>query len=90
LEVTVGVDRLLFQRPEEDVLSVERTPVAGTCAACGAENLARYPIANSMGPRIAVKCQDCFVAVSITKPEPADHWPPWASPTADWPSSRVG
>jgi hypothetical protein len=86
----MGIDRLMFQRPDEEFIFVERTPVEGLCPSCGAARLARYPIANSMGPRIAVKCQECLHAVSIEKPTAADHWPPWASATEDWPTSRAG
>lgn len=86
----MGVDRLMFPRPEAAHIFVERTPVEGACPACGAERLARYPIADSMGPRIAVKCQECFHCVSKVRPSPDDHWPPWASATQGWPTSRAG
>jgi hypothetical protein len=86
----MAVDRLMFPRPDEEVLFVERVPVAGECPACGQARLARYPVANSMGPRMAVKCQACLHIVSIRRPEPEDHWPPWASATQGWPTSRAG
>lgn len=84
------VDRLLFPRPETPRVHVERIPVDGRCPACGAACLAHYPVANFLGPRMVVKCQDCFHHVSVTRPEPADNWPAWRSPARDWPSSRVG
>lgn len=40
---------------------VERAVVAGDCAACGEENLRRYPVLGESGWRVAVKCQDCLV-----------------------------
>ncbi len=86
----MAVDRLMFARPEEEFIFVERVEVEGACPACGAEKLARYPIANAMGPRMAVKCQACLHAVAIERPTPADHWPPWASATVGWPTSRAG
>lgn len=86
----MSVDRLLFPRPETDRVYVERVPVEGACPACGAAELARYPVANFLGPRMVVKCQQCFYHVSVTRPEPEDHWPAWRSPARDWPASRVG
>jgi hypothetical protein len=86
----MGVDRLMFPRPAEEFLAVERTPVPGICPVCGEERLARYPIANSMGPRMAVKCQACLHIVSCERPTAEDHWPPWASATEGWPTSRAG
>ncbi|HVX19819.1 MAG TPA: hypothetical protein VHB02_00555 [Acidimicrobiales bacterium] len=86
----MGVDRLLFPRPTEEFISVDRVPVPGACPACGAEALARYPIANSMGPRIATKCQACFEPVRIDLPTPDDHWPPWARATEGWSTTRAG
>jgi hypothetical protein len=86
----VAIDRLLFGRPTDEFIVVERTYVPGVCPSCGAERLARYPVANSMGPRIATKCQECLYPVSVDVPTADDHWPPWASATADWPTSRAG
>lgn len=86
----MAVDRLLFPRPETARVYVERTPVEGTCPACGKAALARYPVANYLGPRMVVKCQECFHHVSVTRPEPEDRWPAWRAPARDWPASRVG
>jgi hypothetical protein len=86
----MAVDRLLFPRPEAPRVYVERTPVDGSCPSCGASSLARYPVANFLGPRMVVKCQDCFHHVSTTRPEPDDHWPAWRAPARDWATSRVG
>jgi len=86
----MAVDRLLFPRPETERVSVEREPVRSECPSCGATNAARYPVANYLGPRMVIKCQDCFTHLSVTRPEPGDNWPAWRSPTRDWPASRVG
>lgn len=86
----MSVDRLLFPRPESERVHVERTPVEATCPSCGGSNIARYPVANYLGPRMVVKCQDCFTHLSVTRPEPEDNWPAWRSPARDWPASRVG
>jgi len=86
----MGIERLLFQRPEAERLSVERTPVEGSCPECGSELIARYPVANYLGPRIVTKCQACFYHLSTDVPSPEDNWPPWRSATADWLPSRAG
>lgn len=86
----MGVERLLFPRPAEERISVERVPVGTACPACGGSDVRRYPIADSIGPKIVTKCQDCFTVVSLDLPTPDDHWPPWRSATADWPGSRAG
>jgi hypothetical protein len=86
----MGIDRLLFPRPREERISVSRVSVEGTCPSCGAEALARYPVANFIGPRMVTKCQECFHHVSVDVPASEDHWPPWRSATIDWPASRVG
>ncbi|MER6667196.1 hypothetical protein ABT256_21815 [Amycolatopsis japonica] len=86
----MSVDRLLFPRPETERVSVERCPVDATCPSCQGTNIARYPVANHLGPRMVVKCQDCFTHLSVTRPEPEDNWPAWRSPTRDWAPSRLG
>ena len=40
--------------------SVVREPVDGTCSACGAEALARYPVLSEGGWFEVVKCQTCL------------------------------
>lgn len=86
----MGVDRLLFPRPEAERIFVERRVVDGTCPSCGARQLARYPVANYLGPRMVTKCQECFYHVAVEMPMPNDKWPPWQSATADWIPSRAG
>lgn len=86
----MATDRLMFPRPSTPRVVVERTPVDAQCPSCGSHDVARYPVANHLGPRMVVKCQDCFTHLSVTRPEPEDAWPAWRSPTRDWPASRVG
>ena len=86
----MSVDRLLFPRPAAERIYVERMPVDQTCPACGSTDVARYPVANYLGPRMVTKCQHCFHHLATDRPKAEDHWPPWRSATRDWPSSRVG
>ncbi|SFE39557.1 hypothetical protein [Blastococcus tunisiensis] len=86
----MGVERLIFAPPSEQFLHVQRTPVEATCPQCGSGDVARYPVANYVGPRIVTKCQTCFHHLSVDVPTADDHWPPWRSATLDWPSSRAG
>jgi hypothetical protein len=86
----MSTDRLLFPRPVEERLYVERVPVDGTCPRCGGQEIARYPVVNFAGPRMVTKCQTCFFHLSVDVPTADDHWPPWRSATRDWPASRVG
>lgn len=86
----MSVARLLFPRPEEERIYVERVPVDERCPRCESTDVARYPVANYLGPRIVVKCQSCFHHLSNERPTADDHWPPWRSATRDWPASRLG
>lgn len=81
---------MLFPRPEQERLRVERKPVDATCPACGSSDVARYPIANFIGPRMVTKCQTCFHHLATDIPTEDDHWPPWRSATRDWVPSRAG
>jgi hypothetical protein len=53
-----------FPRPAELTLDVERTPVAGTCPACGAAALAEYAVLSEGGWWNVRKCQRCLVSVA--------------------------
>lgn len=53
-----------FPRPSEQHLHVERTPVEGTCAECGAAELAAYRVLGDGGWFDVVKCQGCLASVS--------------------------
>ncbi len=45
-------------------ISVERTPVEGTCPGCGAAALAAYPVHSEGGWFDVVKCLECLHSVS--------------------------
>ncbi len=83
-------DRLLFAPPTEDRIAVVRVPQDVECPACGSPNVARYPIADFIGPRMVTKCQECFHELARDIPTDDDHWPPWKAPTAGWEPSRAG
>ena len=53
-----------FPRPSEPFLSVDRTPVEGSCPECGAAELAAYPVMSEGGWWDVVKCQACLASVS--------------------------
>jgi hypothetical protein len=48
----------------QDSTVVERTPVAGRCHECGAEDLKQYPVLANGGWFMVVKCQACLASVS--------------------------
>lgn len=52
-----------FPRPAEPRVEVIREPVDGTCDACGASALQRYPILSEGGWFQAVKCQECLTSM---------------------------
>jgi hypothetical protein len=80
--------RYTQQRPDQQRLTVERTPMPGTsCPTCGGSDVRRYPIANHRGPRIVTKCQTCFHVLALDKPKEEDHWPPFRSVSYDWEAS---
>jgi ssDNA-binding Zn-finger/Zn-ribbon topoisomerase 1 len=86
----MGLESLMPMPPSEERISVERKPVDEVCPKCGSEHVARYPVANFIGPRMVTKCQDCFFSLAVDVPAEDDHWPPWRSATRDWPTSRAG
>lgn len=49
-----------FPRPAEPNPVQTREAVAGTCDACGAEALMRYPVLSEGGWYMVVKCQQCL------------------------------
>ncbi|MGD9602740.1 MAG: hypothetical protein AB7O21_15755 [Gammaproteobacteria bacterium] len=49
-----------FSRPTDPNPVQAREPVAGTCEACGADALKRYPVLSEGGWYMAVKCQSCL------------------------------
>jgi predicted RNA-binding Zn-ribbon protein involved in translation (DUF1610 family) len=80
----MGIERLLFARPQEERLEVVREPVEASCPRCGSTDVARYPVANYIGPKMVTKCQSCFHHLAVSDPTLEDAWPPWRSPTRDW------
>jgi hypothetical protein len=82
------VNRMLYTRPQEARVYLERTKVEGaSCPECGADDIRRYPIANHQGPRISTRCQVCFYQVALERPGPEDAWPPYRSVAYDWEAS---
>lgn len=77
-------ERYNYQRPDEDRVYLERTPVDATCPGCGGDDVRRYPVAAHLGPRIATKCQACFHVLALERPTADDAWPPFRSVTFDW------
>lgn len=58
---------MIYPRPQEKTLSVEREPVDGTCPECGSSTLQRYPVLSEGGWYDVVKCQDCLHCVEREK-----------------------
>lgn len=54
---------MIYPRPEELTLSVERESVDGECPECGASALAKYPVMSEGGWYDVVKCQECLFSV---------------------------
>ena len=53
-----------YPRPDTATVSVTRVPVAGQCSACGAAELAAYPVLSEGGWFKVVKCQACLASQS--------------------------
>ncbi|MCC7461643.1 MAG: hypothetical protein IT480_04180 [Gammaproteobacteria bacterium] len=49
-----------FPRPATPTVEVTRVPVPGACPACGAAELAAYPVLGEGGWWQVVKCQRCL------------------------------
>ena len=86
----MGLERLMPTPPTDARVSVERVPVDQDCPKCGSSDVARYPVANYIGPRIVTKCQECFHSLSVDVPSEDDQWPPWRAAALDWPGTRAG
>lgn len=56
-----------FPRPTEVAPVQAREAVAGTCPACGADTLQRYPVLSEGGWYQVVKCAACLHSVSREK-----------------------
>lgn len=83
----MALDRLFFDRPADQYLYVEREPVDAQCPQCDSHDVKRYPIVSSLGPRIVVKCQDCFFVLRSSRPAEEDNWFPFRPATSEWPAS---
>ncbi|GAB3615560.1 hypothetical protein GCM10027416_01170 [Okibacterium endophyticum] len=55
-----------FARPAEKTLSVERTPVEGSCPECGGSGLQSYDALSEGGWWHVVKCSFCLTSVDRT------------------------
>jgi hypothetical protein len=86
----MSLSRLMPTPPTDERIYVERKPVVATCPQCGSDDVARYPVANFIGPRMVTRCQACLHSLAVDVPTAGDHWPPWQTVTADWPASRAG
>ena len=53
-----------YPRPATPTVEVPRTPVAGRCLACDAQELAAYRVMSEGGWWNVVKCQRCLVALT--------------------------
>jgi ssDNA-binding Zn-finger/Zn-ribbon topoisomerase 1 len=81
-------DRMIFSTPPAAAMVVEKVPVEGiSCPKCGSDDIRRYPVGWVFGPRMTVKCQVCYYALSNDKPELEDNWPPFRTLTYDWEAS---
>ena len=60
---------MIYPRPQDKTLAVERVPVAGACPECGAHELQRYPVLGETGWWDVVKCQACLCTAE-RKPGP--------------------
>jgi len=61
------MSNFVFQRPREFYPVQAKERVAGTCTACGATELARYPVLSEGGWFMVVKCQACLHSHSRKK-----------------------
>ncbi len=43
--------------------TVDREPINGQCPACGARDLARYPVVAEHGWEMVTKCQSCLFSL---------------------------
>ncbi len=57
------MSNFIAARPEDPTPVLEREAVEGECPACGATNLARYPVLSEGGWFMATKCQTCLHSV---------------------------
>jgi hypothetical protein len=84
------LDGVYYPRPKQQYISVQRTPVEGTCPDCGGSDIKRYPAFTARGPRFVHKCQACLALVREEGPNREEAHPPFWPMTRNWPASRAG
>lgn len=82
-------DRLIYMRPTKLELDASKGPILAntTCPQCGGHDVRRYPVGWYKGPRMVVKCQDCYHTLEVQIPGPEDAWPPFRASAYDWEAS---
>jgi rubredoxin len=83
----MGFEQLIYPRPTEQYLFVQRLPVEGVCPKCGSNDIKRYPVSCAKGFKIATKCQACLYHLALEEPNADDKWPPFKSFTWGWNAS---
>ena len=58
---------MIYPRPEQKTLAVERQPAEGTCPECGGDTLERYPVLSAGGWFDGVKGQEGLGSVQRVK-----------------------
>ena len=86
----MGIQHIIYPQPQEEYIEATREKVNEMCPECGSNNVARYPVVCYVGPRIVIKCQDCFYRLRYEIPRPEDNWPPFQAATDTWISSIAG
>jgi len=86
----MGLENIIYPRPTDEFIFVNREPVDATCPKCGSKNVRKYPVASYMGPKIATKCQDCLHRIAMAEPQIEDRWPPFRPLAYDWQRSEAG
>ncbi|GGJ60477.1 hypothetical protein GCM10010121_083860 [Streptomyces brasiliensis] len=82
------IDRILYPHPDVDQVYADRPLVPNkVCPQCASTEVARYQIANHLGPRITLTCQECLHVIAVERPSTADSWPPFRAVAYDWPAS---
>ena len=86
----MGIEHIVYPRPEEEFIYVKKQPVDEKCPECGSANVMRYPVVTYKGPLMVVKCQDCFYRLRYEKAKSEENWPPYQPVSIGWPCSRAG
>lgn len=54
---------MIYPRPTEEFLFVEKKDVAARCPECGSANVKEYPVVSEGGWWEVRKCQDCLASL---------------------------